>query len=834
MTLYPDGIDSITQLPTVPGVSDEAVAINALQEAMIAVETELGINPKGIYSSAAARLSILESRINAGGGGGGGGGETIDLGTQVSGILSGSFVSPIFISQVIAPSYAFDTGVTITNGTGAPASSQPNGSIYLRRDGGPLAALYSRQSGTWNVIAGVATGGAVATGPSRSIQINNSGALNGLNWVNPSGTDDLQAPAFSSQYIRNVGNTGYMALWHHFDNAPFFDGPDAVYIGSDDSDVGPDGVQIWAKKAVSFNTAGTVATSNVFGQALLLGTNAGASAGAPQAGVAGFVITPNMLLHSAHAGNALDANLWGGGLGVFRFDESRSVPTQVPTGGAIFMYVQSGALKYLNPSGAVIQIATGPAGATGPVGATGPAGSASGALQSGATAGGNLTGTYPNPLLYSMQGGVSGADNIFVNSYIAVSSGAAATGAFRVPYAGGILRPIVAAPNSVAAVVNIIGNGPGDSLTVGNITQDLHIKGTSNSNIDLTGNIAMANAGIPGLTVSSSRVDAFLPLSAATSVSVGSAAQTGSFRAPNAGSVRFRNAANTADIDAVAVGPNDAIALARGPNNIQLFGPTGWYGSGLGAMFVNYAATNPTGAPGPSGGILMFADPADGILKYRTQATMIILNGAGAGGGGATGPAGATGPTGPAGATGPQGVTGLQGVTGVTGPTGPAGVTGPVVTGPQGPPGIGGGFTLNSASGIDILVSKTRNISQNPIGDTISDEFSAQVSGTAQTTIYAFGMATGSSYQGRITLLGQHSGASKVLSYSWDFDLAIQTGITHWLPSGATGPTVTKAINESNVLGATAWATGATATVKVVGSGLCNFYGVAVWQRIGG
>lgn len=65
MTLYPNGIDSILQLLD-PAIDGYVAAINATDDAVIAIETELGIDPKGIYSDVATRLSILEGRIGPG------------------------------------------------------------------------------------------------------------------------------------------------------------------------------------------------------------------------------------------------------------------------------------------------------------------------------------------------------------------------------------------------------------------------------------------------------------------------------------------------------------------------------------------------------------------------------------------------------------------------------------------------------------------------------------------------------------------------------------------------------------------------------------------------
>ena len=44
-------------------------------------------------------------------------------------------------------------GPTITSGTGAPSSSPPNGSIYLRTDGTASTTLYVRAAGAWSALS---------------------------------------------------------------------------------------------------------------------------------------------------------------------------------------------------------------------------------------------------------------------------------------------------------------------------------------------------------------------------------------------------------------------------------------------------------------------------------------------------------------------------------------------------------------------------------------------------------------------------------------------------------------------------------------------------------
>jgi hypothetical protein len=41
------------------------------------------------------------------------------------------------------------TSPTVTSGSGAPSASEPNGSLYLRTNGGAASTLYARISGAW-------------------------------------------------------------------------------------------------------------------------------------------------------------------------------------------------------------------------------------------------------------------------------------------------------------------------------------------------------------------------------------------------------------------------------------------------------------------------------------------------------------------------------------------------------------------------------------------------------------------------------------------------------------------------------------------------------------
>ncbi len=71
-TVYPCALDSSEQLPiTVDGQTPvKAEVVNRQREAILAIESELGINPSSTYTTVRARLDALEALIDAGGGGG--------------------------------------------------------------------------------------------------------------------------------------------------------------------------------------------------------------------------------------------------------------------------------------------------------------------------------------------------------------------------------------------------------------------------------------------------------------------------------------------------------------------------------------------------------------------------------------------------------------------------------------------------------------------------------------------------------------------------------------------------------------------------------------------
>lgn len=99
-SLYPNQIDNSTSIPVATdGVTPvNADVVNRLRDAIIAIESENGVNPSGTYGTVRARLDALES-----GGGGGGGGSPLEI--QDNGTPVDSSVTTI----------NFTSGATITS-----------------------------------------------------------------------------------------------------------------------------------------------------------------------------------------------------------------------------------------------------------------------------------------------------------------------------------------------------------------------------------------------------------------------------------------------------------------------------------------------------------------------------------------------------------------------------------------------------------------------------------------------------------------------------------------------------------------------------------------------
>jgi len=106
-------------------MADVIDSINAVRDAVLAIEKELGVNPKKIYGNVRARLDILENRINN------------------PSTPSPSTDNPFVIGT---------SGVTISAGTGAPVTVESSGSLYLRDDGANNERIYISDGTNWSQL----------------------------------------------------------------------------------------------------------------------------------------------------------------------------------------------------------------------------------------------------------------------------------------------------------------------------------------------------------------------------------------------------------------------------------------------------------------------------------------------------------------------------------------------------------------------------------------------------------------------------------------------------------------------------------------------------------
>lgn len=102
--VYPANIDNNLTIPiAIDNVTaSNANVINTLRSAIIAIETQLGVNPASIYGTVRARLDALEALINQGGGGGGGGGVVFSgdlVGNSAHQIVVGLQTVPVSSAQ---------------------------------------------------------------------------------------------------------------------------------------------------------------------------------------------------------------------------------------------------------------------------------------------------------------------------------------------------------------------------------------------------------------------------------------------------------------------------------------------------------------------------------------------------------------------------------------------------------------------------------------------------------------------------------------------------------------------------------------------------------------
>lgn len=119
-SLYPNQIDNSTSIPiATDGVTPvNAEVVNRLRDAIIAIESEGGVNPSGTYGSIRARLDALEALIASLGGGGGSGGTATQVQETIAITIPGQ--TSFTLSQVPVQASAvqmFLNGVKLEEGT---------------------------------------------------------------------------------------------------------------------------------------------------------------------------------------------------------------------------------------------------------------------------------------------------------------------------------------------------------------------------------------------------------------------------------------------------------------------------------------------------------------------------------------------------------------------------------------------------------------------------------------------------------------------------------------------------------------------------------------------
>lgn len=152
-------------------------------------------------------------------------GYLIDANVDSAAAIAGSKISPNFAAQNITTTGTTQTtslilgssGPTITKGTGVPATTPPDGSIFLRTNGDASSGLYTRQAGSWAAIGGAgsvtfsAVNSALATASTtvdfNAQQINNvtSGTTN-TSLVNKLYTDRHVPQGWAN--VKNYGAVG--------------------------------------------------------------------------------------------------------------------------------------------------------------------------------------------------------------------------------------------------------------------------------------------------------------------------------------------------------------------------------------------------------------------------------------------------------------------------------------------------------------------------------------------------------------------------------------------------------------------------------------------------
>lgn len=251
------------------------------------------------------------------------------------------------------------SGPTITSGTGAPATSPPNGSIFLRTDGTGTTGVYTRQAGAWSALGSGGSGGTPG-GSDTEIQFNDGGGFGGDAGFTYNKTSDVVSIAGGVELGSGTKPAaGLIRI--------AYDGASAQNIIVRKDSTNADVALFKAGAGDSWTIGDTTHSGFINAYALQIvslssSVQAYASGGFHFYDYSSARYGASIQGNGVQIGNTITGD-FGGGVGVIGIKDASTVPTTNPTGGVI-LYSEGGALKFRNPSGTVTTIGFGGGGFT--------------------------------------------------------------------------------------------------------------------------------------------------------------------------------------------------------------------------------------------------------------------------------------------------------------------------------------------------------------------------------------------------------------------------------------------------------------------------------------
>lgn len=632
MVKYPSGIDSTTELPTIiDGISQvSGDFLNNLRDAIIAVETELGIKPSGIYTNVRSRLAALEFTVSNIG----------SVGFIASGDLSGTLTSQTVIAingapvpiagslttghvlQVTGPSsltYNYIVNANIDSAAAIVYSklALSNGIIDadINSSANIAGTKISPDFGSQNIVT---TGNLAVAGAS-----NYGSGLGVISIANATANPATNPPAGVVAYVD--ASDGYLKYRRTNGTVISLDGAGGgggSPTGSAGGDLGgsypnPTVVSITGGSGVvNIGSAGNIITWNTATTAPGIKqadktTNSGTGAA--------LTIQAQNETGTTSTGGALNLTSGTG--------TSAAGAVVIKTGGTTRLTANaSGVVTVANLSTGVVHAdSSGNLTSSTIVNAdvSGSAAIAVSKLASGTSAQVLLNNATPTPTWTTLSSDVT----ISATGVTTVNS---ISGSSPIAITPNILQWIISATPTFKQIDQTAGSTSGATLTIQaqNATGATSTGGilslTSGTGTTAAGTVVIKTGGTTRLTANATGVITIANLG------------TGVVHADSSGNLTSSTIVN-ADVNASAAIAGTKISPDFGSQNIATTGnlavagaPS--YGSGVGVISISNATTNPS--TNPSGGIVAYVDVSDGYLKYRkADGTVIFLDG-GSGGGG--------------------------------------------------------------------------------------------------------------------------------------------------------------------------------------------------------